>query len=276
LSVGVPLIRKGRRHNHKDHDSLVFTGNAYYWNSRQEKGNAVDYLVRHMGMSFVDAVAALAGGSHLVSEADTFTHEAPKASHNCRKAVAYLHKSRGIDYSIIRELIDSQHLMQEEKTNNAVFPMYDESGNVVGAELEGTLSDRRFKGVSAGSAYGYGFNIRNSSDKTYDFVLFFESAVDLLSFMDIKRNQQGKSLNRCLLVSMAGLKPNVVKHSLKAFKGSLRPVLCVDRDNAGDEFRNAIHALKIDFRACFPDEGFKDWNEQLLCYKRNIANLSTT
>jgi hypothetical protein len=42
-----------------DYSSLVFTDNAYYWNSRQENGNAIDYLTRHMGFSFKDAVYSL-------------------------------------------------------------------------------------------------------------------------------------------------------------------------------------------------------------------------
>ena len=36
LSVGVPLVRNGTRFRHLENDSLIFTKNAYYWNSRQE------------------------------------------------------------------------------------------------------------------------------------------------------------------------------------------------------------------------------------------------
>jgi len=161
LSVGVPLKRNGHRHTHADHDSLVFTKNAYYWNSRQDKGNSVDYLTRHMGFSFTDAVEILTGFTPYVEPiTQQLTFEGLKVNKDCRRAIAYLHKTRGIDYSIVKELIDRQLLMQEEKTNNIIFPMYDENGSYVGAELQGTLSEKRFKGVAVGSKYGYGFSVR--------------------------------------------------------------------------------------------------------------------
>ena len=45
-SIGIPLKREGNRYRHKEHESLIFTENAYYWNSKQQKGNAIDYLVQ--------------------------------------------------------------------------------------------------------------------------------------------------------------------------------------------------------------------------------------
>ena len=35
MGAGVPLMRNGSRYKHKKHDSLVFTGNAYFWNTTQ-------------------------------------------------------------------------------------------------------------------------------------------------------------------------------------------------------------------------------------------------
>ena len=266
MSVGTPLKRNGHRHNHADHDSLVFTKNAYYWNSRQEKGNAIDYLTKHMGYSFQDAVIALTGFSPTEKENCGSAKKefiGVELNADCRKAIAYLHKTRGINYSVIQWLINQRLLMQQTKTNNIIFPMHDENGECVGAELQGTLSDRRFKGVAEGSKYGYGFNTRYPSPNGYKYALFFESAVDLVSFIDIKRNHEKKPLTACILVSMAGLKINIIERVLRVFKGNLRPVLCVDRDNAGYEFINTVKGLKIDFKTCMPNRK-KDWNEELL------------
>jgi len=274
-SVGVPLVRNGHRHAHKEHDSLIFTKNAYYWNSRQEKGNAIDYLTRNMGMSFADAVQALTGFTPdtVLETQDKTMFNGLTLNSDYRRAIAYLHRARGIDYGIITRLIDRKHLMQEDTTNNAIFPIYDENNAFVGAELEGTLSERRFKGVSAGSKYGYGFNIRfpMPHGEGYDYALFFESAVDLISFMDIKQNHENKPLMGCLLVSLAGLKLNILQHTLKAFTGTLQPILCVDRDNAGVEFQNAVEGLKIAYRTQQPLEGYKDWNEQLQAIKKKMT-----
>jgi hypothetical protein len=263
LSVGVPLKRNGYRHTHADHDSLVFTENAYYWNSKQEKGNAVDYLTKHMGYDFQDAITALT--DFLLTERKDYQtvqkeFVGTELNSDCRRAIAYLHKTRGINYALIQSLINQKLLMQQVKTNNIIFPMYDEKGEYVGAELQGTFSERRFKGVVEGSRYGYGFNIRYpNTNGRYQYALFFESAVDLISFIDIKRNYEKKPLTACMLISMAGLKPNIVHHTLKTFGENLKVFLCVDDDEAG---RNFIAKLGNGYGTQKSQQG-KDWNEQL-------------
>jgi len=67
--------------------------------------------------------------------------------------------------------------------------------------------------------------------------MFFESAVDLLLFADLKINHHGKDLNGYLLVSIVGLKPNIVKH---------------------------IRHLR-------PEPQHKDWNELLKAMKKQKA-----
>ena len=95
------------------------------------------------------------------------------------------------------------------------------------------------------------------------YILFFESAIDLLSFMTIMRSRE-KPLASCLLVSMAGLKFGVVQMYLRVFGDSAAiPVLCVDNDEAGCVF--IAHCLTIYPAALIrqPDKDFKDWNDQL-------------
>ena len=262
LRIGEPLTRSGSRYKHKIHDSLVFTKNAYYWNSKGESGNAVDYLIRHMCMDFETAITALI--SFIPSERE-IAGQAKKdlvTASDYRRAFAYLQKTRGIDSKLIQDLITSEHLKQEADTNNAVFVMYDEHGERVGAELEGTLSERRFKGVEGGSKYGYGFNLRYPIGvHSYRYALFFESAVDLLSFVHLKTLLHKKSLENCILVSMAGLKINILEHMTATFGGL--PVLCIDNDATADEFVALVTAKGIQHRISRPNQPYKDWNEQL-------------
>ena len=261
MTVGVPLVRSGARYKHKVHDSLVIKGNMYYWNSRGCSGNSLDYLLRHMGMDFRSAVAALAGFVPAAAPGPPGV-AAPKGSAgDFRRVFAYLHKARGISYGLLQALADKKLLAQEAGTNNAVFHMRDEEGRTVGAEIEGTLSGRRFKGVRAGSKYGYGFNVMLRGDAVF-YILFFESAVDLLSFAEIKM-RMGKELKNALLVSMCGLKPNVAGHMAAAFGG--RPMLCPDNDGAADEFLARVSAGRLAHAlVCRPEARYKDWNEQLL------------
>jgi len=100
-------------------------------------------------------------------------------------------------------------------------------------------------------------------DNVFDYALFFESAIDLISFIDLKMNHEKKSLNRCILVSMSGLKLNIIEHTLKVFKGSLTVVLCVDNDSAGAEFKKKVENAGVKYVENLPNKQYKDWNEQL-------------
>jgi len=263
--AGVPLVKCGRRHRHKEHNSLIITENSYFWNSRHEHGNAIDYLVRHMNYGFIEAVLALVPHSELspqIAPSKVFDMAQIELNDNLHKIREYLHKSRQISNDLIEFLIRQKLLAQERQTNNIIFPMFDECGNCVGAEVHG-VTPKRFKGVKMGSKYGCGFNLRFPDSGGYDYALFFESAIDLLSFVDFKRNHEKKTLNRCILVSMAGLKINVIKHTLGVFGGDLRVVLCVDNDEAGQSLKTAVKQAEIPYIDRSPNPKFKDWNDQL-------------
>ena len=267
MGVGISLVRDGRRFRHREHDSLVFNGNAYYWNSRQEKGNAIDYLVRHMGMDFRGAVSALVDIGGVMPQQTVPSNKPFELNSNCDKAKAYLRKERCISNNVVDYLVEKRLLFQEKRTNNIIFPMRDEDGKCVGAELQG-VTTKRFKGVKEGSKYGHGFNVRFSDDGTFDYALFFESAVDLISFVDYKQNHEKKTLERCILVSMAGLKINVVRHYIAAFDG-VQVVLCVDNDKAGEAFKDGVRSAGIDYIERSPDEDYQDWNEMLIGEKKH-------
>jgi len=220
-----------------------------------------------MDMSFITAVLALTGASEasLTSPAAPvkgFVLDYETLNPNNQKAKMHLNKERHIENDSIDYLIQNKLLLQDRQTNNIIFPMYDEKNICVGAELQG-VTKKRFKGIMKGSKYGYGFNVRFSSDGVFDYALFFESAIDLISFIEYKKNYENKSLNKCILVSMAGLKANIVKHTLNAFDGDLRIVLCVDNDEAGTKFKNEIESIQQNYIDCTPNEKYKDWNEQL-------------
>ena len=290
LEHGVKLIKNGYRFRHAEHESLIISGNAFFWNAKGTHGNAIDFLMSYFGLPFEDAVSELIGCEyHNFENADAGQQKKEKPeqclpvqtfdlfdinalkNRDMRRAIAYLHKTRGIDYSILQNLIKEKYIYQENSTNNVLFAIRDELRNVVGAEVCGTLSERRYKGVKAGTLRGYGFNIPIGDVGSLKYALFFESAIDLISFYEIKKIE-GKTLDACLLVSLAGLKESIIERTLTVFGslgGKLEPVLCVDNDKSGFDLIKRLTRTHTGYRVHLPLKDYKDWNEQLLKSKKS-------
>ena len=262
-SKGINLIRNGTRYRHPDHSSLVFTKNSYYWNSRSETGNSIDYLVKHLGYDFKTAIYELTKEKNIPGppSVECFNIDNINLTNNYNRGFAYLNKTRYIDNNIITQLKNNNHLFMDDH-NNIVFPMYDENNKIVGAELQGTLTYKKFKGISKGSQYGYGFNIKTSETPTKAF--FFESAIDLISFYQLCEYCFLENIDNSILVSMAGLKPNIIKNTLKAFKIVSKPLICVDNDTAGQNFKQALKNENTAFKEVISPTPYKDWNEYLI------------
>jgi hypothetical protein len=284
-------------------DSIRIRGHMWYRHSRKgenPQGNAIDFLVEICGMSQKQAIISLTGvnltgsgkfanlkptehnkkietqaGVFSNSDVTEFDINALDLHKNQRRVIAYLTQNRGISPAVVLEEIKNKNLFQEvqrrideatgeiKEIHNAIFAMRDENGEIIGAEAIGTLSyeNARFKSVKAGSKTGYGYNTGQRHDPQY--ILFFESAVDLLSFIHIKRIQ-AKTLENCLLVSMAGLKSGTVANMLAIFGKSAQPVFCVDNDEAGQNF---IASACAEFPTALvhqPDKEYKDWNDQII------------
>lgn len=144
-----------------------------------------------------------------------------------------------------------QHLLYQDKRGNAVFLHKDENGEIVGAEIQGTSTYQRFKGLARGTAdsvFSLGIGQPNK-------VFIFESAIDLLSFRQLASPLK---IQDSVLISMAGVKPT----ALKSFaERGLALYACVDNDEAGSRFiseNNIIPCNKV-----LSDNGVKDFNELL-------------
>jgi len=263
---GEQLIPSGTQGSYRlpGHGGLIITGSMFNWIGKGEGGNAIKFLRSYYGMGFREAVEELLGSGAGECKAAParperpFTFEDIDLAPSLDRAIAYLTKTRGLSRRLVDEIIIIRHLFQEAETNNAIFPIY-ENHRIVGAERQGTLSHKRFKGVIPGSKYGCGYNLTFGDETAY--ALFFESALDLLSFIDISR-MNGKDLQGCRLTSLAGLKQNILEHTIAQLPEA-RPFLCVDNDEAGQNFIAKNSGLE----ARLPDPDFKDWNELLLAMR---------
>ena len=272
-SKGYSFTKQGNRYRCMEHNSLLITNcNAYFWNSKQDHGNSIDFLVKHLNMDFKTAVQELTNTNlEHKKTLDQLPHTnqgftAPEPAESFARAFAYLNKSRCISNNIITQLIKNKQIIQTKQHNNIAFLIADEKNTIVGAELQGTLTYKKFKGIAANSKYGYGFNIQIKEPKK---AFFFESAVDLLSFYQLcKNNILNVPLNSSILVSMAGLKVNTLCNTLTAFKIHSEPYICVDNDTAGANFRKSLRHQGIAFKNTEIPNNFKDWNEYLKYVER--------
>lgn len=109
---------------------------------------------------------------------------------------------------------------------------------------------KSYKGVSKGTTDSYFEYDRGNPQKAY----VFESAIDMMSFMQLH-----PEADNCKFVSMAGLKNFVVEELLEK---EIKVVLCVDNDNAGEDFRKRFTGRCFSFTECRV-YGVKDFNELL-------------
>ncbi|MCM1168209.1 MAG: DUF3991 and toprim domain-containing protein [Lachnospiraceae bacterium] len=228
--------------------------------------NAVNCLTDVIGLDFKTAVSELAGYSisrpvyHERTAAPPKKRDLviPERADNMRKVFAYLCQTRRIDSKIVSNLAQNG-LLYQDKRGNAVFVHRDESGKIIGAELQGTNSYQRFKGVAAGTSDSL-FAVKiGEPNRAY----VFESAIDLLSFRQLANPAK---IQNCVLVSMAGLKPN----SLKALsERGLKLYACVDNDEAGIKFTNNNGLIPCN--RILAENSVKDFNELLQTIERNRA-----
>lgn len=267
-SQGFSLKQVGREYILQEHDSLHIKKNEagevgkWFRFSENRGGSNIQFVQEFMGLDFVSAVELLSNEkaipfhSHIASKA-----EPPKnreitlhESKDLSRTMHYLHEARGLTIASLEKLTAEGRLSQEEKTGNAVFKIFDESGLLVGAEKVGT-SNVRFKSFDKGAADGYGFEIVSGKPaNTY----FFESAIDAISFADLYPEQRDYRL-----VSMAGVKPSVVTETMKRYAISPENIyLCTDNDKAGNEFAEKLIARYPAMKRVTPN-GAKDWNDIL-------------
>ena len=277
ISNGFNLKKIGSEYTWLEHDSIRIKNNApgelgkWFRFSTQQGGGNIDFLKEFMNCTFVEAVEALTGEKAIVNSIDNKQSQmnlpeqinnqkefAIAENNDSKRAIAYLTKTREIDYNLIIGLVKKGAISQEEKTGNVLFKYFDNKGKVIGAEKVGTSTEPKlkYKGIATGSESGYGFEIkRGNGEKAY----FFESAIDMLSFVEM----YNKELDNCRMISMMGVKPNIVLETMKRNNIKSENVyLCSDNDEAGNNFANKLIAQYPDMKRVVTDN-FKDWNDLL-------------
>lgn len=278
MSHGIELKRVGKEYTMKEHDSVRILDNApsengkWFRFSEGKGGDNIAFVCEFLGKDFAEAVDMLNGGQAISLSQNKPTparqvHPTPikkeidiQTDTKNNRVIAYLSQTRGLDYALIKELLQKKQLVQEAKTGNAVFLIKDENNQIVGAEKVGTSTVQRYKGIATGSTSGYGFEVCRGKGEN---ALFFESTIDMLSYMQL----HGQELDNHRLISMMGVKQNTVEATMQRHQIPAEKVfLCVDNDEAGNKFVSSLIEKYPEMKRLTADAQYKDWNDQL----RNI------
>lgn len=281
------LVRiSGNNYTTRTHDSLKISNGKWMWWSHRIGGyNALDYLVKVKGCSFVEAVETLMGKAAVMPSITVPKPKKdvpkvlllPEKSNSTDRITEYLF-SRGIDYSIIEYCIDKGLIFESLPYHNLVFVGFDENEKARYAAYR-AANDRRILGDCSGSDKHYSFRIGDSESST---VHLFECAIDLLSYATLAKIS-GRDWRQENLVSLAGVylpkekiedstTPAALVQYLKSKPQIKRIVLHLDNDNTG---RKATEALKVILPNTYeviddPPKRGKDYND-FLCIQLGIA-----
>lgn len=274
----------------RTHDSLKISNGKWMWWSQRIGGyNALDYLVKVKGVSFVEAVETLMGKAAVMP---TLTVSKPKVdvpkvlllpdkSASTDRITEYLF-GRGIDYAIIEQCISKGLIFESLPYHNIVFVGYDKGKKPRYASFRATNSSR-IMGDCSGSDKHYSFRIANGKS---DELHLFECAIDLLSYATLEK-MSGRDWQSHELVSLAGvympkqkIEDSTIPMALSQFlldaPNIKRIVLHLDNDAAG---RGATRALQAILPKQYevidepPAQG-KDYND-MLCQRLGISRNKT-
>lgn len=228
-----------------------------------ETGNPIDFLMKHMGFDFVNAVQALSDvpASAISQPVDAqqygISNVPPKFPEPVdgmyKNLFAYL-KNRGISTESIQMLVEQKKMYQEKSKNNIVFINMERDF----AELRGTYTfGKPFHGIVNNSRPDGFWWFRTSKDADKGYIC--EAAIDAISLYELHRIHG--HTEEAYYISIAGAAKQPAIDRLKNSK--LDIILAVDNDAAGQNCRNK----NSDLEYIIPVH--KDWNEDLQSLKNN-------
>ncbi|MEG1926394.1 MAG: DUF3991 and toprim domain-containing protein [Ruthenibacterium sp.] len=281
---GYELQQDGNYFTMKGHDSMVFTkGGQWFWNSRELKGGAMEFIISYEQKSMVEAVLILNGElergqtyienvqkENLSSEPLEF--ELPEKDDNNRRVFAYLLKERQLDNDIVAELVHEKKIYQSAKHGNVVFVGFDCQGAPKSAFQRGTntYAKESFKRDVAGSNKDIPF-VMEAAAANCNRVYVFESCIDAISHATLLK-LAGKDYKDGYRISLGGVAARALDYFLSNNKLIQEIVLCLDNDEPGKaamkriaDHLNESKAYKIYVQS----PRFKDFNEDLTEYRSN-------
>ena len=248
--IGFHPYRVGHYYSLKEHDSVRIDPdkNIFVQNSTGAGGSVIDFAMTFQGMDLKRAIRTLGGKTAAGSvqerkDPDPETRKEkigdlklPEKDSTMKNIFAYLIKTRGIDQSIVQEMVQRKALYQDIH-KNCVFVSRDNTGKPVFASIRGTNTYKKFVADAFGCDYSYGLFLPNGGER----LIVTESAIDAMSVMNLLEigGTDHKAYDY-LALSGCG-KTEVIETHLRNHDYRIVD-LCLDNDEAG---RKAAKALSV-------------------------------
>jgi len=248
--IGFHPYKIGHYYSLKEHDSVRIDPdkNIFVQNSTGAGGSVIDFAMTFQGMDLKRAIRTLGGKTATGSvqerkDPDPETRKEkigdlklPEKDSNMKNIFAYLIKTRGINQTIVQEMVQRKALYQDIH-KNCVFVSRDDSGKPVFASVRGTNTYKKFVADAFGCDYSYGLFLPNGGDR----LIVTESAIDAMSVMNLLEigGTDHKAYDY-LALSGCG-KTEVIETHLHNHDYRIVD-LCLDNDEAG---RRAAKALSV-------------------------------
>lgn len=259
------------------HDSVKIKGHVWYRFSSDDGGTAIDFLQEFYNLSFPDAVMTLLDCNpvsltrHQENDLRKINKKKPNNSlivpgrnNDCNRAIAYLCKSRCLNYGVVLYFIKIGLIYETLNHHNIVFAGKDKYGTIRHCTLKGTITDKPFKGEPFGSNKMYSFNYIGKSTIMY----VFEAPVDLLSYISLQKT--GKDWKRFTYLATCGFSRMPIDRILTEYPYITKIVFCYDNDTDKKKNRGKIAAQN--FMDIYKKKGYiveadippaGDWNDVL-------------
>ena len=283
-SLGYTPKRIGNYYTLKEMDSMRIYNRSHWcrFSRRYEKGenggSQIDFLRVFAGMEVKDAVFWLldfAGYSrisastvklqlkHQVVQKEMKKREFILPSHAQDNSYLYdyLTNDRAISKDVVDFFVKHGLIYESIPYHNIVFKGNDKDGVTRFASMRGVF-DRQgkpFKCDVMGNDKRYGFNISNEVSTE---LVVFEAAIDLMSYMDIRRDFESN------MIALGMVADGPLEMFLKEHPQVTDIRFCLDNDKPGREatekHMEKYFGLGYEVKDSPPPKGYKDYNEWLV------------
>lgn len=281
--LGENVIKSGStRYKLERHDSLIMKDNVFYWNSRSIGGNyyvllksLYNYTPNQISKVMDNLIKDIENGNYVEHKMNkeidkSFSlknHKYKREEEDFEQIKNYLCDKRKLDEKAIYSLFKSGYINYNRNYNNICF-MIKNGNEIVGEEVVGTR--KRFKCNTTIDDGFYLKNITNDGYKQPSKLYVFESAIDMISYIELNRTRDKETnpFKNSEFISLSGVREDIFVKHLHEELDEIH--VCTDNDQAGEKFYNFVKEKYSDYKFIRHLPKNKDFNEDLIkSYEKN-------